>query len=106
VYLFGARRYSTVVKLCDALLPVRDNGDYAKAALRELKAKALAAQAGEQVSCEPSDQMLLFNPYEEVWRGAGWHSEIMFVNAVVAWAASRQSKSSSASIQRLLFAGR
>jgi len=70
VYAFGARKYSTVVKLCDALLPVRENGDYAKAALKDLKAKALAAQAGEQVSFEPSDQVLGFNPYEEVDLGA------------------------------------
>jgi hypothetical protein len=64
IYAFGAGKYSTVVRLCDALLPVRENGDYAKAALRNLKAKALAAQDREPVQFEPSDQMAEYDPFD------------------------------------------
>jgi hypothetical protein len=66
IYALRSRKYSTVVKLCDALLPVRDNAEFAKAALKLLKEAALYGQSGEVPDFQPSEEMLLFNPYEEV----------------------------------------
>jgi tetratricopeptide (TPR) repeat protein len=64
VYAYQSRHYSTVVRLCDALLPIHENGDYAKTALRDLKSAAESAQAGATVDFKPSESMSLFNPYE------------------------------------------
>jgi tetratricopeptide (TPR) repeat protein len=55
--------YKTVIKLCDALLPIRENGLYAKPALRDLKSAAESAIAGSRVVFKPSDDLLKFNPY-------------------------------------------
>ncbi|HVM48600.1 MAG TPA: hypothetical protein VMU04_11265 [Candidatus Acidoferrum sp.] len=66
VYAFRSGKYSTVIKLCDVLLPVRENGDYAKAALRALRSAAVSAQSGTVPPFEPSDQVLGFNPYDHV----------------------------------------
>jgi len=64
VYLFQAGKYSTVVKLCDALLPVTINGNYAKAALSDLKSAANTALTGGSPAFKPSGEVLGFNPYE------------------------------------------
>jgi hypothetical protein len=66
VYAFRSREYSTVVKLCNALLPIKENGNYAKAALRELKSAAEAAMAGSDPEFTPSEAVLGFNPYERI----------------------------------------
>jgi hypothetical protein len=64
VYAFRNREYSTVIKLCDALLPIKENGDYAKAALRGLKSAAESEVAGMTASFTPSEDVLHFNVYE------------------------------------------
>jgi hypothetical protein len=66
VYAFESGKYSTVAKLCEALLPVRANGDYAKAALEDLKTKALEAGGGGLVQFSPSEAMGEYNPYDVV----------------------------------------
>jgi hypothetical protein len=66
VYAFRSGKYGTVIKLCDALQPVQINGDYAKAALRDLRQAAVAAQSGTVPAFEPSQQVLKFNPYEHI----------------------------------------
>jgi hypothetical protein len=43
-----------------------DNGDFAKAALRRLKEGALCGQSGKGPDSQPSEEIVLFNPYEEV----------------------------------------
>ena len=53
-----------MVKLCNALLPIKENGDFAKAALRNLKSAADAALAGSHPKFTPSKDVLGFNPYE------------------------------------------
>jgi hypothetical protein len=40
VYLYEHSQYSSVINLCDALLPLKINGNYAKSALQDLKASA------------------------------------------------------------------
>jgi hypothetical protein len=64
VYLFQAGKYATVVKLCDVLLPVKINGNYAKAALSDLKSAANTALTGVTPAFKPSEAVLQFNPYE------------------------------------------
>lgn len=66
VYAFRTGHYSTIISLCDALLPVTANGDYAKAALRELKRSAVSARSGEAPTFIPDAGILGFNPYENV----------------------------------------
>lgn len=59
-------KYTTVLKLCDALLPVRENGGYAKAALIALRQAANAGVDGKTVSFQASENILGFNPYEQI----------------------------------------
>ena len=66
VYAFRSGNYPTAVKLCNALLPIKENGNYAKAALQDLKAAAESAIAGLKVEFTPSEAVLGFNPYERV----------------------------------------
>ena len=66
VYAFRSGKYSTVVKLCDALLPVNENGGYAKSALRSLKSAAESALAGGSPEFSPSEELIGFNPYEKM----------------------------------------
>jgi hypothetical protein len=63
VYAYRSGKYQTVTKLCDALLLVRANGDYAKPALRSLRAAAQAAQAGQPERFQPDENILGFDPY-------------------------------------------
>ena len=64
--LYRAGKYSTVIHLCDALLPVTENGNYAKPALRELRDAASHAAVGEKASFQPSESILAFSPYERL----------------------------------------
>ena len=66
VYAFRNGKYSTVIKLCDALLPMRENGDYAKSALSKLRQAAIAAQSGTAPAFQPDEDILEFNPYDHV----------------------------------------
>jgi hypothetical protein len=66
VYAFRSGEYSTVVKLCNALLPVKENGNYAKSALQDLKFAAESAIAGSNFEFTPSEAVLGFNPYERI----------------------------------------
>lgn len=66
VYAFRNREFAAVVKLCDALLPVKENGGYAKSALRTLKSAAEAALAGNNPEFSPSEDVIGFNPYEKI----------------------------------------
>lgn len=47
VSAYRSGKYGPVIKLCDALLPIRENGDYAKPALIKLRSAAEAAQKGK-----------------------------------------------------------
>lgn len=66
VYAFQAAQYATVIRLCDVLLPVKENGNYAKAALSDLRRSAVTAQSGTAPAFEPDERILRFNPYEYV----------------------------------------
>jgi hypothetical protein len=66
MYAFKNQKYGTVVKLCDVLLPVKENGNYAKSALQSLRDAALAAQSGGATAFVPDPNVLLFNPYDKV----------------------------------------
>jgi tetratricopeptide (TPR) repeat protein len=66
VYAFRTGKYATVIKLCDALLPVKENGGYAKAALASLRQAAVTAQSGPAPAFQPDDNILRFDPYEHV----------------------------------------
>ena len=55
VYALRSGNYSSVVKLCNALLPIKENGNYAKAALQDLKSAAESGIAGSRVDCTPSE---------------------------------------------------
>ncbi len=64
VHLLTTGHHATVVRLCDALLPVRENGDYAKPALQALRAAASDAAAGHPAPFQRSEQMVELDPYE------------------------------------------
>lgn len=64
VYLFKNGEYSTVIRLCDVLLPIKVNGDYAKAALSGLKGAAQTALNGRKPEFHCNESVLGFNPYE------------------------------------------
>jgi hypothetical protein len=66
IYAFRSREYSTVVKLCNALLPIKENGNYAKSALQDLKFAAESAMAGSNSEFTPSQAVRAFNPYERM----------------------------------------
>jgi tetratricopeptide (TPR) repeat protein len=66
LYAYRNHEYTTVVKLCNALLPIKQNGDYAKAALRDLRSAAESAVAGSDAPFSPSDAILGFDPYEKI----------------------------------------
>src|SRR6266567_482820 len=66
LYAFQVGKYATVIKLCDALLPVKENGDYAKGALGDLRRAAVSAQSGAVPAFQSDDHVLRFNPYEHV----------------------------------------
>jgi len=64
VYLLTTGHHATVVLLCDALLPVRENGDYAKPAIQALRVAAVEGAAGRLVQFRQSEHMLKLDPYE------------------------------------------
>lgn len=66
VYAFRSGEYDTVIKLCDALLPIKENGNYAKPALLDLKSAAETAIKGSRVDFTPSEAVLRFDPYERI----------------------------------------
>ncbi len=66
VHAFQSGKYATVIKLCDALLTVKENGGYAKAALSDLRRAAASAPSGAVPAFQPDEKILKFNPYEHV----------------------------------------
>lgn len=66
VYAFRSGEFETVIKLCDALLAVKENGNYAKAALQDLKAAAESATRASRPDFAPSEAIIGFNPYERI----------------------------------------
>jgi hypothetical protein len=64
VYLYEHRKYSSVIKLCDSLLPISINGNYAKSALDNLKASAQASLSGTASTFVRSEEVLGFDAYE------------------------------------------
>ena len=66
VYAFRSGKYSTAIKLCSALLPVRENGDYAKRALLDLKSSAEKAMDGGKPDFTPDERVFRPNPYERI----------------------------------------
>lgn len=55
--------YDAAIRMCDHLLPVRINGNYAKRALRELKQAAQAAKTGRIADVPWDDAVLPFDPF-------------------------------------------
>jgi len=66
VYAYRTGEYQAAIKLCDKLLPVTTNGDYAKKGLRELRAAAQAMAEGKTVKWKAADEILGFDPFERV----------------------------------------
>jgi tetratricopeptide (TPR) repeat protein len=66
VYAFRSGEYETVIKLCKALLPVKENGNYAKGALQDLEAAAESATKGSRPDFTPSEAVKDFDPYERI----------------------------------------
>lgn len=66
VYAFRSGEYDAVIKLCDALLPIKENGDYAKSALLNLKSAAESASKGSRQDFTPSEAVIGFDPYESI----------------------------------------
>ena len=66
MYAFESGEYHAVVKLCEKLIPVTINGDYAKRGLRNLRAAANAALRGEPREVVWDDTIAPFDPFEEV----------------------------------------
>jgi hypothetical protein len=64
VYLYDRGKYSSVITVCDALLPITINGNFAKNALQNLKAAALASSSGTAPVFTRSDEVLGFDAYE------------------------------------------
>ncbi len=64
VYLFENGHYSAVIKICDALLLVKD-GDFQAPELSALRANAEVALSGGKASFKPATAGRLFDPYEE-----------------------------------------
>jgi tetratricopeptide (TPR) repeat protein len=57
LYACRSGEYDAAIKLCDKLLPVKTNGDFAKRALRELKAAAEKLAKGEKATVTSADEM-------------------------------------------------
>ena len=68
MFAYQAGEYDTVVQLCDHLLKVKINGDYAKAGLRGLKEAALTAKQSpaETPALKWADGIGPFDPFERV----------------------------------------
>jgi tetratricopeptide (TPR) repeat protein len=66
VFAYQSGKYGTVIKLCDVLLPIRENGDYAKSALTGLRKAAAAALNGKPENFRPDERILGFNPYRQM----------------------------------------
>lgn len=64
LYAFRSGEYDTVIKLCTALMPIKENGDYAKAALLDLKSAAESATKDSPPDFRPSEALIGFDPYE------------------------------------------
>ena len=63
---YRAGNYDAVIALCDHLLPVRINGDYAKGGLRELKEASQKAKEGNAPDVTWASGILPFDPFEDV----------------------------------------
>lgn len=68
MFAYQAGEYDTVVQLCEHLLKVRINGDYAKAGLKELKEAAFTAKKrpAEAPTLKWADGIGPFDPFEKV----------------------------------------
>ena len=65
VYLYQDGKYATVVKLCDAVLPLAQKENYAAPSLSVLKAAAQSALSGGNPDFRPNEDLLAFHPYED-----------------------------------------
>jgi len=63
---FHAAQYPTVIKLCNKMLQVKVNGDYAKQGFRVLKAAAEQRLRNEQADPVWASDILPFDPFENV----------------------------------------
>jgi tetratricopeptide (TPR) repeat protein len=66
VFAYQNGKYGTVIKLCDAFLPIRENGEYAKPALAALRTAAVAALDGKPENFRSDERVLGFNPYKQM----------------------------------------
>ena len=62
---YQSGEYEAVIHLCDHLLPVSINGNYAKAGLRELRSAAQKAQTGQIDSVSWAEGINIFDPFED-----------------------------------------
>jgi tetratricopeptide (TPR) repeat protein len=65
-YACQAGQYQAAVKLCDKLLLVTVNGDYAKNEIRGLRNAAIMASQGKPISITLSANMLVFDPFDSI----------------------------------------
>jgi hypothetical protein len=63
---FRAGEYAATIKLCDHLLPITINGDYAKAGLRDLKTAASRRSRGEEATVSWNSAIAVFDAFEHV----------------------------------------
>lgn len=68
MFAYEAGEYATVVQLCDHLLKVKINGDYAKPRLREMRMAAIKAEQapGEAPPLKWADGLRPFDPFEDI----------------------------------------
>jgi len=67
MYAYTSGEYDTVIQLCNHVMPVRINGDYAKTSLSKLRQAALEAkQYGQARPITFNKGMCPFDPYENV----------------------------------------
>jgi hypothetical protein len=64
VFLYQDGKFSSVIKLCDAVLPLAQKEEYAAPSLTVLKAAAQSALSGGNPDFRPNLDILAFNPYE------------------------------------------
>lgn len=65
-YAYHRGQYAATLKMCNHLLPVKINGDYAKPALRALREAAQKRLAGKPASLKWHEDMSVFNPFDVV----------------------------------------
>jgi hypothetical protein len=63
---YQSGKYDAVIKLCDVLLPIRINDDFAKGGLNALRSAAANARSVKPEVLERDSDLLPMNPYEDM----------------------------------------